>query len=121
MLTENGVGHEGREPAEEMYIITGGSYLPDEAMTGDVDHEGPILFTQGALTDGDSGYDYRREQGSYAYWEKRAFGEVLFDLGADYRIGRVTLKVNCDASRRAHGTSKIELLPADSDEPIAVI
>ncbi|MCD6359840.1 MAG: hypothetical protein J7M38_03180 [Armatimonadetes bacterium] len=121
LLTENGVGHEGREPAEGLYILTGGTYLPDQPMTGDVDKEGPILFTEGALTDGDDGYDYSRKPCSYAYWQRREFGEVLFDLKAEYRIDRVTLKVNCDSSRRAHGTSKIELLPADSDEPIAVI
>ncbi len=121
LLTENGVGHEGREPAEGMYILTGGSYLPNAPMTGDVEKDGPILFTEGALTDGDDAYDYSRQPCSYAYWQKRPYGEVLFDLGADYQIDRIRLKVNCDASRRAHGTSLIELLPADSDEPLATI
>lgn len=121
LLTENGVGHEGREPAADSYLRTGGSYLPDQPMTGDVQKEGPILFTEGALTDGDDGYDYSRQPCSYAYWQGRKSGEILFDLGATYRILRVMLRVNCDASRRAHGTSRIELLPAEADQPLAVI
>lgn len=121
LLTENGVGHEGREPPEGAYILTGGSYLPDEPMAGDVVKDGPILFTEGALTDGDDSYDYSRHPCSYAYWQGRERGEILFDLVAPYRVLRVALRVNCDTGRRVHGTSKIELLPADTDEPIAVI
>lgn len=121
LLTENGVGHEGREPAKEMVLLTGGSYLPDQPMFGDVKKDGPILFTEGCLTDGDANYDYSRQPCSYAYWERRKSGELLFDLNGDYRVERLTLKVNCDSSRRAHGTSKIELLPAEGEEPIAVI
>ena len=33
----------------------------------------------------------------------------------------MALRVNCDTGRHVHGTSKIELLPAEADEPIAVI
>ncbi len=121
LLTENGVGHEGREPSESMIIRTGGSYLPDAPMTGEAEVEGPIPFTQGSLTDGDDGYDYSRKPCSYGYWQGRESGELLFDFGDTYRIERVGLKVNLDANRRAHGTSRIELLPADSDEPLAVI
>ncbi|MEA3400731.1 MAG: hypothetical protein U9R79_05730 [Armatimonadota bacterium] len=121
LLTENGVGHEGREPSEAIVIRTGGSYLPDAPMTGDVEMEGPIPFTEGALTDGDDSYDYHRTPCSYAYWEDRERGEVLFDLQDTYRIDRVSLKVNSDPSRRAHGTARIELLPAEGEEPIAVM
>ena len=121
LLTENGVGHEGREPAESMVIRTGGTYLPDAPMTGEAEIEGPIPFTEGALTDGDDSYDYSRQPCSYGYWSSRDSGELLFDFGDAYRIERVGLKVNLDANRRAHGTSRIELLPADSNEPIAVI
>jgi hypothetical protein len=121
LLTENGVGHEGREPSPAMVIRTGGSYLPDEPMTGDIEMEGPIPFTKGSLTDGDDSYDYHRTPSSYAYWKNRDSGEILFDLGDSYAIGRVALKVNVDRGRHAHGTSRIELLPAEGDEPLAVI
>jgi len=121
LLTDNGVGHEGREPPQELIIPTGGTYLPDAPMTGDVESDGPIRFSEGALTDGDDGYDYHRKPCSYAYWQDRPQGELLFDLGAEYEIDRVALKVNCDPSRRAHGTAKIELLAAEGEEPIAVI
>lgn len=121
LLTENGVGHEGREPSPNMVIRTGGTYLPDAPMNGEIDLEGPIPFTQGSLTDGDDTYDYHRTPCSYAYWQSRESGELLFDFGDTYRIERVGLKVNQDANRRAHGTAEIELLPAEGDEPIAVI
>ncbi len=121
LLTENGVGHEGREPSEAIVIRTGGTYLPDAPMNGDVEMEGPIPFTAGSLTDGDDRYDYHRHPCSYAYWGDRDTGEVLFDLTDTYRIERIAIKVNNDPSRRAHGTAKIELLPAEGEEPIAVI
>ncbi len=121
LLTENGVGHEGREPSAALVIRTGGTYLPDAPMTGDVDLEGPIPFTQGALTDGNEGYDYSRQPCSYAYWERRPAGELLIDLWDTYRIERIAIKASNDPSRRAHGTRRIELLPAEGDEPIAVL
>lgn len=121
LLTENGVGREGREPSPALIIRTGGTYLPDAPMTGDVQSEGPIPFTQGALTDGDEAYDYSRQPCSYGYWQSRDTGELLIDLQSTCRIDRVTIKVNNDESRRAHGTSRIELLPAEGNEPIAVI
>jgi len=86
-----------------------------------VDLDGPIPFTQGALTDGDEGYDYSRQPCSYAYWERRPTGELLIDLQGTYRIDRIAIKVNNDPSRRAHGTRRIELLPAEGDEPIAAL
>lgn len=121
LLTENGIGRAGREPSPALLLRTAGTYLPDRPMTGDVEMAGPIPFTQGALTDGDDGYDYSRRPCSYAYWQGRDTGELLIDLQDTYRIDRVTIKVNNDESRRAHGTSRIELLPAEGDEPIAVI
>jgi hypothetical protein len=121
LLTENGVGHEGREPSESMVIRTGGTYLPDAPMTGEADLEGPIPFTKGSITDGDDDYDYHRTPASYCYWNDRETGELLFDFGDTYAVERVALKVNQDPNRRAHGTAKIELLPAEGDEPIAVI
>ena len=120
LLTENGVGRD-RAPADNLLIRTGGTYLPDAPMTGEAKIEGPIPFTEGSLTDGDDGYDYSRQPCSYGYWQSRPMGELLFDFKGTYRIERVSIKVNQDENRHAHGTSKIELLPADSDDPIAVI
>ena len=110
-----------RAPADNLLIRTGGTYLPDAPMTGEAKIEGPIPFTEGSLTDGDDGYDYSRQPCSYGYWQSRPMGELLFDFKGTYRIERVSIKVNQDENRHAHGTSKIELLPADSDDPIAVI
>ncbi len=121
LLSENGVGHEQREPDPALVIRTRGTYLPDAPMTGDVEIDGPIPFTAGSLTDGDDSYDYQRTPCSYAYWEHRRTGELLFDLRDTYRIERVALKVNNDPSRRAHGTKLVELLPAEGDEPIATL
>jgi hypothetical protein len=87
-------------------------------MIGDVEKEGPILFSEGALTDGDDGYDYSLQPCSYAYWKSRKQGEVLIDLGDTYRIKRVAIKV---LVKESHGTQKIELLPAEGDDPIATI
>jgi len=110
LLTNNGGGREWRKPAYPgLSVDTGGSYQPDQPMSGDVKVEGrPILFAEGSLTDGVSRYNHLQKPiPSYAYWTGRSGGSITFDLVRPFRIRRV--RVHVLISSRGHGTQRIEL------------
>ena len=117
LLTDNGAGRDWRLPAYPgLGLDTGGSYAPDEPMSGDVKSEGrPIRFTEGCLTDGVSKYSHLQKPiPSYAYWTGRPRGSIRFDLGRAFRIRTVRVNV-LNGGGRGHGTRRIELRLGNAD------
>ena len=119
LLTQNGDGRDWRRPRYPgLTLPTGGTYLPDERMAGDVDAEGaPISFTEGALTDGVSKYNHlQKPQPSYCYFTKRERGTITFDLKKAYRVRRV--RVHVLIRPNGHGTQRVELRRGEPDGPV---
>ena len=122
LLTQNGDGRDWRKPRYPgLTVPTGGTYLPDERMAGDLDTEGaPIPFTKGSLTDGVSKYNHlQKPQPSYCYFTKRKRGAITFDLTKPYRIRRV--RVHVLIKPNGHGTKRIELRKGEADGAVLAI
>jgi len=110
LLTFNGGGRDWRQPAAPgLSPDQGGSYRPDQPMSGDVQAEGrPIRFSEGSLTDGEASYNHlQKPLPSYAYWTKRRRGSLTFDLGRPCRVH--TVRVNVLIEPRVHGTRRLEV------------
>lgn len=109
LLTDNGLANpENTAYAEEPMHPTGGAYEVTPPLAAAEEGKTRYTFAEGAFTNGDPSFDYRREPNPYAYWQGQAQGELLIDLGAAFRIDRLRI---CMLSRDEgpHGTEQIEV------------
>ena len=109
LLTDNGLANpENTAYAVEPLHPTGGAYEVTPPLAAAEEGKTRYTFAEGAFTNGDPSFDYRREPNPYAYWQGQAQGELLIDLGAAFRIDRLRI---CMLSRDEgpHGTEQIEV------------
>ncbi|PJB67732.1 MAG: hypothetical protein CO096_15575 [Armatimonadetes bacterium CG_4_9_14_3_um_filter_66_14] len=109
LLTDNGLSNEKfSEYKEARRLQTGGRYVANPPFTapGGTQAKGTSPFSEGALTNGDSTFAYKREPGPYSYWQGLKQAEVEFDLPKPFRIKRVRA---CVLNSGPHGTAKIVL------------
>ena len=113
LLTENGLtnaAHRDRIYENAPILSTGGTYTPRPAFTSEPKLTGPIPFSEGRLTNGDTTFSWKRRPSPYSYWHNRARGSVVFDLKKPYRIRRVRVRL---LDNGPHGTERIELFRDD--------
>lgn len=109
LLTDNGLANaEFTEYADAPFHQTGGAYEVNPALANAEEGRTRYSFAEGAFTNGDPSFDYRREPGPYAYWQGQPQSELLINLGAVYEIDRVRL---CVLNREdgPHGTDLIDV------------
>ena len=107
LLTDNGLNNPRySEYKNATFLHTGGRYIPRPAFSTKKNLPATLPFATGALTNGDSTFNWKREPGPYCYWTRIARGEVEFDLLKPFRIMRVRV---CVLNRGPHGIAKIEL------------
>jgi len=113
LLTENGVTnpeHRDRIYENAPILRTGGTYTPQPAFASEPKLTGPIPFSEGRLTNGDTTFAWKRKPSPYSYWHNRVRGSVLFDLKKPWRIRRVRVRL---LDNGPHGTERIELFRDD--------
>lgn len=109
LLTDNGLGNQEATGYEDVqHLQTGGWYTVNPPLANAEEGKTRYSFVEGAFTDGDASFDWKREPGPYAYWQSQPQGEVMVSLGAIYQIDRVRL---CVLSREEgpHGMRRIEV------------
>ncbi len=109
LLTDNGLTNpEHSEYADAPMHETGGHYEVNPPLAKAEDGVTRYSFAEGAFTNGDSSFDWRREPSPYTYWQGQPQGELLIDLGAVYNIDRVRLCV-LNKDDGPHGTDLIDV------------
>ncbi len=113
LLTENGLrnaANRDRIYENAPMLRTGGSYTPQPAFASEPKLTGPIPFSEGRLTNGDTTFTWKRKPSPYSYWHNRARGSVVFDFGNVFRIRRIRVRL---LESGPHGTRSIELFRDD--------
>ena len=107
LLTDNGLKNaKYTEYKAAAFLRTGGRYIPRPAFSTKKKMPAMIPFASGALTNGDSTFNWKRKPGPYCYWTRLRRAEVEFDLLKPFRINRVRV---CVLNSGPHGTEKVEL------------
>ena len=109
LLTDNGLANAKHNEYKDAPLLNSdGCYTPKPPFSSDQGKKLPprIPFAVGALTNGDSTFNWKRRPGPYSYWQRLRRGEVELDLAKPHRIRRVRV---CVLNRAPHGTARIEL------------
>ena len=109
LLTDNGLTNQQYNEYKTAQVLrTEGRYTPTPAFSAGKDEpqQATLPFASGALTNGDSSFQWKRQPGPYSYWHRLSRGQVEFDLSKPYRIRRVRV---CVLNSGPHGTARIEL------------
>lgn len=108
LLTDNGLTNSKYSEYKDVSRLeTGGTYEVNPPL-----ESGPggsvFSFADGALTNGDSSFDFKRDPGPYSYWHNMGRGELIVNLGRQCTIDRVRL---CLLNREGgpHGTASVDV------------
>lgn len=96
--------------AQEPVLLTAkdapGAYLPSPQFSGGDTNQYRVPFASGALTDGNSTYQYQTKPTPYAYWQRQASAELLIDLQRRCHIQRLRVHL---LNTGPHGTEAVDV------------
>jgi hypothetical protein len=107
LLTDNQPSKDAKL-RDAVRVGTKGVYLPTPEFSGGDTNRTRVAFADGALTDGDTTYNYKRKPVPYGYWQGIARPELLVDFGKVFQIERVAVHLLCPANG-PHGTSDVDV------------
>lgn len=96
--------------AQQAVLLTAkdqpGGYFPSPLFAGGDTDKPRVGFAEGALTDGQANYNSGAKPIPYCYWQAKASGELLIDLGRMCQIERVRVHL---LNNGPHGTEAVDV------------
>ncbi len=89
-------------------IETKGAYQPTPTFSAVETNKTRIAFAGGALTDGNTTYNYKHRPMPYVYWQNVSQPELLVDLGKVFFVERVAVHL-LNPETGPHGTSDVDV------------